>query len=77
MDSLLHAMFIVLSCAGFIYRGIHRTRERKRQQIAQAQAEMVQFYEKQRRQAEMDAMGNIASRRGKSQVVTSEAAVAE
>lgn len=65
VDSLLHAMFVILSSAGFVYRRIHQRRDRKQQQIAQAQAEMVQFHERQRRQTELDAMRDIASRRGK------------
>jgi len=70
-------MFVILSSAGFVYRRIHRTRERKRQQIAQAQAEMVQFHERRRMQAELDATRDIASRRGNPLVVTSAAADAE
>lgn len=75
MDSLLHAMFVVLSAAGFIYRRIHRAKQRKRQRIAQAHAEMVQFHERQR-QIELAAMGGIASTRGKP-VVTPPAGNAE
>ncbi|KAK3329874.1 hypothetical protein B0H66DRAFT_542245 [Apodospora peruviana] len=47
---LLHAIFVVLSSGGYIYMTVHRKREKRTEQIARSQAEMVQFYARQQQQ---------------------------
>ncbi|KAM7216121.1 hypothetical protein V8F06_008496 [Rhypophila decipiens] len=58
---LLHAMFVFLSVAGLVYRRHHRQKEYKKQIIARSRAEMVQFEEMQKRQAEIAAAREIVS----------------
>ncbi|KAM7202736.1 hypothetical protein V8F33_002662 [Rhypophila sp. PSN 637] len=61
LDSLLHAMFVLLSVAGLVYRRHHRHKEYKKHIIARSRAEMVQFEEMQKRQAEIAAAREIVS----------------
>ncbi|KAK3393374.1 hypothetical protein B0H63DRAFT_16723 [Podospora didyma] len=47
--TILHAYFLLLACAGYIYRSVDRNRRKNKKMLALSQAQMVEFNERQKR----------------------------